>query len=170
MVPACLWTYLYSIILIPIYSSSSFASSCWLLNITSDITSSLTCRCVWESTGSYEQILHYKKVAWQWLKLFWFLTVSECPKDFLRTSSKLVIQCYNTQFCCIKDKSRKRKKVICSSFWSKNFLCRQQIQKSRTHWFLLGTHSWRIPHSTCIHQTAIQFYFLVGENSSSFVV
>lgn len=131
MVPACLWTYLHSTILIPIYSSSSFASSCWLLRISSVITFSLICRCVWQSNGTYEQILHYKKVAWEWLQLFLFLTVSDCPKDFLRTSRTLVIQFYNTQFCCIEGKSSKRRKVICSSFWSKNFLCRQQIKKKQ---------------------------------------
>ena len=145
MVPACLWTYLHSTILIPIYSSSSFASSCWLLRISSVITFSLICRCVWQSNGTYEQILHYKKVAWEWLQLFLFLTVSDCPKDFLGTSRTLVIQFYNTQFYCIEGKSSKRRKVICSSFWSKNFLCRQQIKKSRTHCFLFGTLSWRIP-------------------------
>lgn len=136
--------------MIPIYSSSSFASSCWLLSISSGITSSLICRCAWQSTGTYEQILNYKKVAWQWLQLFLFWIVSECRKDFLRTSPKVVIKCYNTQFCCIKGKSSNKRKVICSSFWSKNFLCRQQIQKSRTHWFLLGTHSWRIPQRTLL--------------------
>ena len=74
------------------------------------------------------------------------LIVFQYFADLFSTCPGLIIQCYNTQMYCVKGKWHIRRHFICGSFWSKNFVFRQQIQNSEKKPFFIVFNHFHNPH------------------------